>query len=91
MEFPQFVFSIFHHKYATPSHFGIPIPMSTGGFTFSAFGSGAKQQSTTTTGFGTSTWGGGNQTGFSAFGQQQNAQPAAPNPVSVLLQSYKYM
>ncbi|KAK8792468.1 hypothetical protein WA588_004964, partial [Blastocystis sp. NMH] len=65
--------------------------MSTGGFTFSAFGSGAKQQSTTTTGFGTSTWGGGNQTGFSAFGQQQNAQPAAPNPVSVLLQSYKYI
>ena len=71
--------------------------MSTGGFSFTGFGNGAKPA--TTTAFGSSTnntfgslqtgsgWNSQGNTGMTGMGQQQ----AAPNPISSLLQSYKYM
>lgn len=93
----------FLHKYGLNSLVGSSLRMSTGGFSFSGFGNTTKPATTTpafgtstTPSFGTSTttssfgsnWGTQAKSGAVGMGQQQQT---APNPISSLLRSYKYM
>ena len=61
------------------------------GLSFGNFGSNANKGNSTGFGFGQSAFGNTNQQGFGGFGNAAQQQQPAVNPVSLILQNYKYM
>ncbi|KAK8820950.1 hypothetical protein WA556_005264, partial [Blastocystis sp. ATCC 50177/Nand II] len=61
------------------------------GFSFGGFGANANKGTSTGFGFGQSGFGNANQQGFGGFGNTAQQQQPAVNPVSLILQNYKYI
>ena len=83
----------FHHNSFFPTVSALAASHRTGmsGFSFGSFGANANKGTSTGFGFGQSGFGNANQQGFGGFGNTAQQQQPAVNPVSLILQNYKYM
>lgn len=82
-----------HHNSFFPTISALAASHRTGmsGFSFGGFGANANKGTSTGFGFGQSGFGNANQQGFGGFGNTAQQQQPAVNPVSLILQNYKYM